>query len=98
MSKDEALRGALESMVNQFAYDNDRGEYHTGGLSALEEAFDVLGWDDPHPRPAELLCDVLGCSRQSTRGWNSTNGYRRTCGRCYQILAAGLHTEESGCE
>ena len=87
------LREALDDMVNQFAESNDRGEYHTSGLSALEGAFDVLGWDDPHPMPAELLCDVLGCNRRSTCGWNSTAGYRRTCGGCYRILAPALHTD-----
>ena len=44
------LREALEDMVWQFAY---RGTYegrenlHTGGLSALESAFDALGISDP---------------------------------------------------
>ena len=91
MSEAGTLRAALESMVNQFAYDNDRGEYHTGGLSALEEAFDALGWDDPHPMPAELLCDESGCNRRSTCGWKSTTGYRRTCGEHYLLLAATAH-------
>ena len=46
---------ALDDMVGQFAYRRlrRRGKWHqlvmmTGGLSALEHAFDVLGWKDPH--------------------------------------------------
>lgn len=49
---DEDLRGALEDMVWQFGYKfNGKGRtaasISTGGLSALEWAFDVLDWDDP---------------------------------------------------
>jgi len=46
----DELRELLVDMVNQFAY---RGTYegrenlHTGGLSALESAFDALGISDP---------------------------------------------------
>ena len=46
----DELKEALIDMVNQFAY---RGTYegrenlHTGGLSALESAFDALGISDP---------------------------------------------------
>jgi len=46
----DELREALADMVWQFAY---RGTYegrenlHTGGLSALESAFDALGLSDP---------------------------------------------------
>ena len=83
-----AERDALESMVRQFAHWSDTaGGYWTGGLSALEEAFDVLGWSDPMPAP-EARCDEPGCMRQiscgtptpvGTYGAAST-GYRRTCG------------------
>jgi len=46
----DELKEALIDMVSQFAY---RGTYegrenlHTGGLSALESAFDALGLSDP---------------------------------------------------
>lgn len=80
-------REALEGMVTQFAYwSESAGGYHTGGLSALEDAFDVLGWDDPHPAP-EARCDEPGCMAQATCGWPTrpggtgpNGGYRRTCG------------------
>ncbi|HEY6568592.1 MAG TPA: hypothetical protein VI341_13835 [Actinomycetota bacterium] len=79
-------REALESMALQFGYWSDGvGGIGTGGLSALEEAFDVLGWDDPHPLP-ERRCDEPGCMQDGTMGWPTrpggtgpNGGYRRTC-------------------
>lgn len=47
------LRDALLDMTYQFAYEGTKGGkdvYHTGGLSALEHAFDILGWADPCPK------------------------------------------------
>lgn len=61
----EPLREALEDMVCQFAYKGTRDGkliLHTGGLSALEEAFDALDWDDPHYVSDENACDVEGCN------------------------------------
>lgn len=62
------LRAALEGCCHQFATaidteDPDAGrtvpELWTGGVSALEEAFRVLGWDDPHRlETAELPDDA----------------------------------------
>jgi hypothetical protein len=72
---------ALENMVRQFATWNDRvGGYATGGLSALEDAFDALGWDDPHPAP-EAECWEPGCHRQATSGTPVAlpERYRWTC-------------------
>ena len=81
------LQDALESMVCQFAYWSEGvGGYTTGGLSALEEAFEVLGWEDPHPAP-EARCDEPGCMKQRTCGTPKIQGmgtaeggeYRWTC-------------------
>jgi hypothetical protein len=83
MPSPEELREALEDMVCQFAYWSDGvGGYTTGGLSALEDAFEVLGWSNPHPAP-EACCDELGCKRRADCGWPSPTGYRRTCGEHY---------------
>lgn len=71
-------RDALEGMARQFAYHNDSGQIHTGGLSALEEAFEVLGWPDPMDDTAST-CDEPGCGREATCGWPSTPRYRWTC-------------------
>ena len=46
----DELREALIDMVNQFAYRptfEGRENLHTGGMSALESAFDALGLSDP---------------------------------------------------
>jgi len=63
---DKAVLEALEDMVWQFAYRSSRGKravLHTGGLSALEGAFDALGWPDPKVVTDDTgcLCDVKGC-------------------------------------
>jgi hypothetical protein len=81
----DRLRDALEDMVNQFGYWTESGGgVWTGGLSALESAFDALGWEDPHPLP-HRVCDEPGCTREGTIGTPRVVGlpggeYRRTCG------------------
>ena len=60
------LKEALEEMVWQFAYRGVKGKksiLHTGGLSALESAFEALGWPDPKPIDDfdGGICDVKGC-------------------------------------
>ena len=80
------VRDALEDMTRQFAHWSDgAGGLWTGGLSSLEEAFDVLGWSDPMPMP-DMRCDEPGCMKQGTCGWPTrpggtgpNGGYRRTC-------------------
>lgn len=83
----EEYREALDSMVRQFAY---RGVNHgvpvlyTGGLSALEEAFGVLGWPDPYPVPDDK-CEVEGCPEHATCGRlaKDKNKYLRICSKHY---------------
>lgn len=85
-AKVAALREALEDMVRQFAYWSESiGGVGTGGLSPLEAAFDLLGWEDPHPLP-DRRCDEPGCMKDATMGWPTrpggtgpNGGYRRTC-------------------
>jgi hypothetical protein len=78
---EELLRSALESMVNQFAYE---GTYRgcpaliTGGLSALEEAFAVLGWSDPYPAPWRQ-CQHPQCREWSIGGTPTPGGYKSVC-------------------
>jgi hypothetical protein len=76
----EDLADALDDMVRQFAYTGG-GTRTTGGLSALEHAFDVLGLDDPHPLAPEEMCDEPGCKEEITCGTPTPTGYRRTCGK-----------------
>lgn len=82
LNMEARLRAALEDMVYQFAYPNDDGGITTGGLSALERAFDVLGWSDPHETP-DLTCDEPGCRKHISCGWPSKQGYRQTCSDHY---------------
>ena len=59
------IKLALEAMVGQFGYrgvKNGKPMIWTGGLSALEEAFEALGWEDPHYVNDESMeCDIEGC-------------------------------------
>lgn len=83
----EQLREALEDMCIQFAYSTSRdgkAALFTGGLSALEDAFDILGWEDPHPIPWDT-CDEPGCDQRTSCGFPTPNGYRRTCGAHYKL-------------
>lgn len=79
-------REGLEDMVRQFAYwSESAGGYWTGGLSALEGAFEILGWSDPQPAP-EARCDEPGCMKQRTCGIPTEAGYRSVCGDHYMAL------------
>jgi len=95
--RDEQIAGqreALLSMVVHFAYWSEpAGGYMTGGLSALEEAFDVLGWDDPHPEP-EARCDEPGCMAQATCGISTRDSYRRVCGDHFRAIDAAAAKAE----
>ena len=102
------VRDELEDMCYQFAYDGQdgRGPYFTtGGLSALEGAFDALGWKDKHYTP-ELTCEVKGChNRIGGNGgprvpWGKHLGalgpddyYARTCNACADKIEAGEITD-----
>jgi hypothetical protein len=82
---EERLRVALKSMVRQFAYVSDGPKYRTGGLMALEDAFEVLGWSDPKDAP-EIKCQAEGCIKEATCGTPTKDGYKRLCGKHYKIL------------
>ena len=78
-------KNALEDMVWQFAYkSNGKGRrpasLFTGGLSALEHAFGVLGYKDPQPAP-EGECIVKGCRNWATCGTpkGAKNGQYLSC-------------------
>jgi len=73
------LKEALKSMVYQYA-GWSRGGLMTNGMSALEEAFEALGWKEPHKVEA-MTCDEPGCDKQVSCGWPSKDGYRNTCGK-----------------
>ena len=67
----DIYREALEDMVDQFACrgsDGKRRWLWPGGLSALEHAFEALGWDNPH-YVEDGACEIDGCGKwaSSTR-------------------------------
>ncbi len=75
------LRACIEELARQFGgWHSVKGGYTTNGLSALEGAFELLGWDDPHIDKGSR-CDEPGCKKQISCGWPDGKGkYRRTCG------------------
>lgn len=86
---------ALRDMVFQFGYrgvKNGLPMIWTGGLSALEGAFEVLGWQDPHYLPEEgYTCEVKGCMEADTSGthWGDSKIYLRLCPEHYRQSYSG---------
>lgn len=81
-AREAELRETVEDLVGQFAYQTrqqGRAALGTGGLSALEWAFRVLGWPDPKPVP-EGECQAAECHEWATCGRPTTDGYKRLCG------------------
>ena len=77
------MREFAKDVVYQFGcYWVNGGRLHIthGGLSTLEWAFDILGWDDPHPVP-ECECEIDGCHEHATCGAPTNDGYKRMCGK-----------------
>ena len=84
----EEIKGFAEDVAYQFGYYfpiKDMLYISTGGLSTLERAFDILGWNDPHPVP-ECECEVPGCHEHATCGTPTKNGYKRVCGKHFVEL------------
>ena len=82
------LKDALEDMVNQFAYSLDNPpRITTGGLSALEHAFDALGYPDPKEMP-DRKCQYpyFNCQNTATCGTPTPDGYKMVCGIHFKIL------------
>lgn len=68
MSTEDELREVVNDLVWQFGYrvvNKGRPSITSGGLSALEDAFDTLGWDDPHfldeDEQKGATCEIAGC-------------------------------------
>ena len=79
------MKEFAEDVVYQFGYYGQyNGRLHIGhgGLSTLEWAFDILGWDNPHPAP-EFECEIDGCHEHATCGAPTSDGYKRMCGKHY---------------
>lgn len=79
------MKEFAEDVVYQFGYYcQNGGRLHIthGGLSTLEHAFDILGWENPHPVP-ECECQIEGCHEHATCGTPTADGYKRMCGKHY---------------
>ena len=84
----EEIKGFAEDVAYQFGYYfpiKDILYISTGGLSTLEWAFRILGWNDPHPVP-ECECEVPGCHEYATCGTPTKDGYKRVCGKHFAEL------------
>ena len=84
----EEIKGFAEDVAYQFGYYfpiKDMLYISTGGLSTLERAFDILGWNDPHHVP-ECECEVPGCHEHATCGTPTKDGYKRVCGKHFVEL------------
>ena len=87
MSDESAIREALEGMMYQFAYasvKDGQPALSTGGLSALEDAFEALGWSDPYIIPHPVWCDAPvtpRCAEPTTWGTPTPDGYKRFCAK-----------------
>ena len=79
----EDMKAFAEDVACQFGYYcQNGGRLHIthGGLATLEWAFDILGWENPHPAP-ELECEIDGCHEHATCGAPTNDGYKRMCGK-----------------
>ena len=84
----EEIKGFAKDVAYQFGYYfpiKDMLYISTGGLSTLERAFDILGWNDPHPVP-ECECEFPGCHEHATCGTPTKDGYKRVCGKHFVEL------------
>ena len=84
----EEIKGFAEDVAYQFGYYfpiKDILYISTGGLSTLEWAFRILGWNDPHPVP-ECECEFPGCHKHATCGTPTKDGYKRVCGKHFVEL------------
>lgn len=89
------MREFAEDVVYQFGYYcQNGGRLHIthGGLSTLEWAFDILGWENPHPVP-ECECEIDGCHEHATCGTPTANGYKRMCGKHFHAHTAKMDGE-----
>ena len=81
------MREFAQDVAYQFGYYcQHEGRIHIthGGLSTLEWAFDILGWENPHPVP-ECECEIDGCHEHATCGVSTKDGYKRMCGKhCWE--------------
>lgn len=82
----DEMREFASNVAYQFGYYcQHKGRLHIthGGLSTLEWAFDILGWENPHPVP-EHECEIDGCHEHATCGAPTADGYKWMCSKHYR--------------
>ena len=80
------MREFAQDVAYQFGYYcQHEGRLHIThcGMSTLEWAFDILGWENPHPVP-ECECEIDGCHEHATGGAPTKDGYKRMCGKHFR--------------
>lgn len=96
----ERLGEFAEEVIRQFAYrikSNGHCAFTAGGLSVLEEAFDIVGWDDPHLCP-ECECEEDGCHEWATGGMPTPDGYKWLCSKHREVYQAREEAERESKE
>lgn len=91
----EEIKEFAEDVIRQFGYHgsvNGRPAYTAGGLSTLEEAFGIVGWDDPRPAP-ECECEEDGCHEWASSGRPTPDGYKWLCSRHFAAYEAREEAE-----
>lgn len=56
----------------------------SGAISAMEYAFEVLGWPDPKPMK-ESECDYPDCHQWANCGTPTKNGYKMCCYKHFKV-------------
>ena len=90
------IKAFAKDVVYQFGYYcQNKGRLHIthGGLSTLEWAFDILGWENPHPVP-DCECEIKGCHEHATCGTPTADGYKRVCGKHFAKMDGGDSNDE----
>lgn len=89
------IKAFAKDVVYQFGYYcQNKGRLHIthGGLSTLEWAFDILGWENPHPAP-DCECEIKGCHEHATCGTPTADGYKRVCGKHFAKMDGERRTD-----
>ena len=95
----ESVLMALVDMVDQFAYEGDGTQIHTGGLSALEYAFHVLGLSDPCERlDVSAALDRMGPVARKDSAASSDSAALEAADKMAAALKrmTGIHEVECG--
>lgn len=90
-------REIIEDLCYQFGYETKWCGWpaiSSGALSALEIAFDYLGWHDPHIVP-DGRCQVQGCREHAGCGHPIENGYASVCGDHMRMIQEGVELKFS---